>query len=145
MNFFHGPGKNINLKKLVSVTTDGALSMVEKENGLIALLRKDPEIPAFFSYHCILHQEQLCSKLKCGELKMTMDTVTRTVSFILAHPLKNRQFCSLVEEFESAYPDLAMHAEVRWLSRGNVLDRFMELLPVVRIFLKEKARRDLSP
>lgn len=68
---------------------------------------------------------------------MEMDTVTRTVNFILAHALKHRQFRSLVEEFESAYPDLAMHAEVRWLSRGNVLDRFMESLPVECIFLKE--------
>ncbi|KAK9977291.1 hypothetical protein ABG768_019112 [Culter alburnus] len=133
MSFFRGPGKNINMKKLVSVTTDGAPSMVGREKGLIALLRKDPDIPAFFSYHCILHQEQLCSKLKCGQLKMTMDTVTRTINFILAHALKHRH----------AYPDLTMHAEVIWLSRGNVLDRFMELLPVVRIFLKEKGRRDL--
>uniref|UniRef100_A0A672IJ75 HAT C-terminal dimerisation domain-containing protein n=1 Tax=Salarias fasciatus TaxID=181472 RepID=A0A672IJ75_SALFA len=143
MTFFHGPGININLKKLVSVTTDGAPSMVGKEKGLIALLRNDSQMPNFFSYHCILHQEQLCSKLRGGELKVTMDSVTRTVNFILAHALKHRQFRSLVEEFQSAYPDLAMHAEVRWLSRGKVLDRFMELLPAVRIFLEEKGRHDL--
>lgn len=109
------------------MTTDGAPSMVGKEKGLIALLRNDPEMPDFFSYHCILHQEQLCSKLRGGELKVTMDSVTRTVNFILAHALKHRQFRSLVEEFQSAYSvcalklfplpytDLAMHAEVRWL------------------------------
>ncbi|KAJ3607182.1 hypothetical protein NHX12_026695 [Muraenolepis orangiensis] len=85
MSFFHGPGKNINLKKLVSLTTDGAPSMVGKEKGFIALLRKDPETPDFFSYHCILHQEQLCSKLRGGELKVTMDSVTRKQSILFLH------------------------------------------------------------
>ncbi|XP_073668196.1 general transcription factor II-I repeat domain-containing protein 2-like [Paramisgurnus dabryanus] len=142
-NFFHGPGNSINLKNLVSVTTDGAPSMVGKEKGLIALLRKDPEMSAFFSYHCILHQEQLCSKLRGGALKETMDSVVRIVNFILAHALKHRQFRSLVEECESAYGDLAMHAEVRWLSRGKVLCRFMQLLPAVRMFLEEKGQHNL--
>ena len=143
MRFFRGPGKTINLKNLVSVTTDGAPSMIGKEKAVIALLRSDPEIPEFFSYHCILHQEQLCNKLRGGELKVTMDSATKTVNFIMAHALKHRQFRSLVEEFYDEYSDLAMHAEVRWLSPGKVLDRFMELLPAVRTFLKEKGRRDL--
>ena len=45
MFFFRGPGKTINLKNLVSVTTDGAPSVIGKEKGVIALLRNDPEIP----------------------------------------------------------------------------------------------------
>ena len=48
-----------------------------------------------------------------------------------------------MEEFHGDYSDLTMHAEVRWLSRGKVLDRFMELLPAMRTFMEEKGRRDL--
>ena len=92
--------------------------------------------PNFFSYHCILHQEQLCSKLRSGKVKVIMDSVTRTINFILAHALKHRQFRPLVKEFESAYV-------VRWLRRGNVLHRFMELLPAVRTFLVVKGRPNL--
>jgi len=62
--------------------------MIGKEKGVIALLRNDPEIPEFFSYHCILDQEQLCSKLRGGELKATMDFANKTVNFIMAHALK---------------------------------------------------------
>jgi len=88
MSFFRGPSKTINLKNLVSVTTDGAPSMIGKEKGVTALLRSDPEIPEFFSYHCILHQEELRSKLRGGELKVAMDSVTKIVNFIMAHALK---------------------------------------------------------
>ena len=72
---------------------------------------------------------------------MTMDSVTKTVNFVTAHAMKHRQFRSSVEEFHGEYPDLKMHAEVRWLSRRKLQDRFMELLPAVRTFLEEKGRQ----
>jgi len=55
MSLFCWPGKTINWKNLVSMTTDGAPSMVGKEKRVVALLRNDPEKPGFLSYHCILH------------------------------------------------------------------------------------------
>jgi len=73
-------------KKLVSVTANEAPSMVGKENGVIAFLGNDPDMLEF-SYR-ILHQEQLCSKLRSGELKVAMDSVTKTVTFIMAHTIK---------------------------------------------------------
>jgi len=57
--------------------------------------------------------------------------------------VKHGQFRSLAEEFLGEFSDLTIHAEVRWLSRGKVLDRFIELLPAVRTFLDEMGRRDL--
>ena len=143
MTFFKGPGKRVVLNKLVSITTDGAPSMVGKDKGLIALFRKNNDIPEFFAYHCILHQEQLCCKLKKGGLRDTMEKVVKIVNFIIAHALKHRQFKSLLEEYETYYNDLSLHSQVRWLSRGKVLARFMELLPVIREFVQEMCRNDL--
>lgn len=143
MGFFRGPGREIDLGKLVSITTDGAPSMVGKEKGLVALLRKEPAVSDFFAYHCILHQEQLCCKLKGGELKTTMGKVVKVVNYIRSHALKHRQFRTLVEEYETQYQDLTLHAEVRWLSRGIVLEKFMDLLPVIREFITQKKQADL--
>uniref|UniRef100_A0A3Q1BGI0 DUF4371 domain-containing protein n=1 Tax=Amphiprion ocellaris TaxID=80972 RepID=A0A3Q1BGI0_AMPOC len=53
IDFFRGPGREIDLGKLVSITSDGAPSMVGKERGLVALMRKDA-VPDFFAYHCIV-------------------------------------------------------------------------------------------
>ena len=57
MMFFKGPGKRVVLNKLVSITTDGAPSMVGKDKGLIALFRKNNDIPEFF-----LHTTAYCTK-----------------------------------------------------------------------------------
>lgn len=143
MDFFRGPGREIDLGKLVSITTDGAPSMVGKDRGLVALMRKEDAFPDFFAYHCILHQEQLCCKLRGGELKATMGKVVKVVNYIRGHALKHRQFRTLAEEYDTHYQDLTLHAEVRWLSRGIVLEKFVDLLPVIRAFIAQRKHADL--
>jgi hypothetical protein len=39
---------------------------------------------------------------------------------------------------ETAYTDLPLFSNVRWLSRGNVLNRFMSRLQAIKVFLDEK-------
>ncbi len=52
---------NILASSVVSITTDGAPSMTGKHKGLVAEIRKiSPDLLAF---HCIVHQQALCSKL----------------------------------------------------------------------------------
>jgi hypothetical protein len=84
------------MKKLISVTTDGAPAMVERRLGLIGLLMADNDFPDFQAYHCIIHQQALCSKLKDDALKNVMDIVVKIVNFIRANPLKHRQFKTLL-------------------------------------------------
>ena len=48
--------KNIQIKKLVSITTDGAPVMLGVNAGFIALCRNDPEFPSSLNYHCVIHQ-----------------------------------------------------------------------------------------
>ncbi|XP_072397972.1 protein FAM200C-like [Diabrotica undecimpunctata] len=45
--------------KLVCITTDGARSMTGVNNGFVALCRANDDIPSFFSFHCIIHQQVL--------------------------------------------------------------------------------------
>lgn len=49
--------------KLVSITTDGAPAMVGRSNGFIAKCREDDAFPDFLNYHCIIHQQALCTKM----------------------------------------------------------------------------------
>lgn len=52
--------------KLMVVTTDGAPSMVDRRNGLVARLRQkvlESNGSPPLNIHCIIHQQNLCSKM----------------------------------------------------------------------------------
>jgi hypothetical protein len=54
---------NVPIHKLVSITTDGAPAMTNENVGLTGLCKKDPAFPDFFSYHCVIHWQALCTKV----------------------------------------------------------------------------------
>jgi len=56
---------DIKLNNLSGVITDGASSMVGKNEGLVALIKKEMSTCGalkLMQYHCIIHQENLCAK-----------------------------------------------------------------------------------
>ncbi|XP_076802838.1 general transcription factor II-I repeat domain-containing protein 2B-like isoform X2 [Clavelina lepadiformis] len=127
--------KNLPLDKLISVCTDGAPCMVGKHKGFVALLREHENRP-ILSYHCILHQEALCAQTCGKQFGEVMGVVISVVNFIIARALKHRQFKALLDEVGNSYPGLLLHSNVRWLSRGKVLNRFAACLREIRTFLE---------
>ena len=91
--------------------------------------------------HCIVHQENLCSKISNSALNDVISTVTKIVNFLVARSATtHRLFRSLLEEMETSYRDLHLHCSVRWLSRGKVLLRFVECLVEIKAFLIEQGK-----
>ncbi|MBO1765133.1 hypothetical protein JQN64_28600, partial [Escherichia coli] len=113
--------------KISSIATDGAPSMVGCHKGLVALLRQSGLFPNFVAYHCIIHQEALCAKY--ANIEDVMLTIVRVINFIRTRALNRREFRVLMDEVNSEYGDLLLHSEVRWLSRGRILERFSVCLP----------------
>lgn len=91
-----------------------------------------------YFYHCIIHQESLCAKALNMEHVMTK--VIQVVNFIRSKGLNHRQFNSFLEEFGSEHSGVPYHTEVRWLSRGKVLKRFLELHEAICQFLNGKGK-----
>uniref|UniRef100_A0A8C8SQM6 SPIN-DOC-like zinc-finger domain-containing protein n=1 Tax=Pelusios castaneus TaxID=367368 RepID=A0A8C8SQM6_9SAUR len=125
--------------KLVSVTTDGAPSMVGSMKGVVARINQEMDKHNHsrpIAIHCLIHQQALC----CKSLKWdsVMKVVVSCVNFIRAHALNHRQFQEFLSELNVAYEDILYHTEVRWLSQGRVLKRFYDLLPQVSAFLLSK-------
>uniref|UniRef100_A0A8C1LJ55 DUF4371 domain-containing protein n=2 Tax=Cyprinus carpio TaxID=7962 RepID=A0A8C1LJ55_CYPCA len=117
---------------LVACCTDGAASMMGKNKGFNARLKE--KAPYCLVFHCMIHRQALASKHLSDELNETMKTVVKIVNFIKARPVNKRIFAELCED--EVHQTLLLHTEVRWLSRGQVLVRFIELKEKIKEFLK---------
>ena len=71
-------------------------------------------------------------------LKEATNQVIEMVYFIKTGPLKSRIFELLCMVMNSRYVRLLLYTDVRWLSKGNVLSRVIELQKELLIFLKMK-------
>jgi hypothetical protein len=83
---------DLNLTNLEGLVTDGVPAMVGKNEGLVALLRKEPELGGrdFVHYHCLIHQEDLCAKTIGFD--NAMKVIMRVINFIRTRGLNHRQF-----------------------------------------------------
>ncbi|XP_051837153.1 general transcription factor II-I repeat domain-containing protein 2-like [Antechinus flavipes] len=130
-------GLELDWAKLVSVTTDGAPSMVGSKKGVITCINQEMDKHNHshpIAIHGLIHQQALCSKsLKWDSV---MKIVVSCVNFMRANALNHRQFQQFLSELNVEYGDV--HTEVHWLSRGRVLKRFYDLLPQITTFLLSK-------
>uniref|UniRef100_A0A3B3HZV5 Uncharacterized protein n=1 Tax=Oryzias latipes TaxID=8090 RepID=A0A3B3HZV5_ORYLA len=133
-NFF--VEKKVPVQKLVSVTTDGAPAMTGRHVGFIAQCKNDPDFPKFLHYHCIIHQQAICAKVTGFDHVMT--PVVKIINSIRSKAKQHRMFKMLMDELSAEYGDLLLHTEIRWLSRGRILQRFLSLLGEIKEFMKSK-------
>ena len=130
--------------KLCGVATDGAPAMTGERKGMASMVcaKVKESRGEAVRMHCIIHQEALCAKtVQLGDV---MNTVVKTVNIIRARGLYHREFQAFLSDVDAEYGDVLYHSEVRWLSRGTVLQRFYSLRSESRSeidqFLKEKGR-----
>ena len=94
------------------VVTDGAPAMADKpllpKTQRLVKLREDNGFAAqnshLMKYHCIVHQENLCTKA----LKMdnVMQIIIKTVNFIRAKGLNHHQFQESLKSIDAGYGDI---------------------------------------
>jgi len=127
--------QQLDLSKLLSVCIDGAVSMIGKAAGAVALLDSFSGLPSL-KYHCIIHQESMCGNVL--NLQHVMVPFVKCVKRISARGLNRRQFREDCELLDEEYGDLIFHNKVRWLSRRQVLKQFWKMKHTVHDFLEEK-------
>ena len=69
-----------------------------------------------------------------------MTVVVKTVNLILSRGLNHRQFQEFLKQFEAEYGDLTYFSNVRWLSRGKMLERVYALREEIAMFLESKGQ-----
>jgi hypothetical protein len=66
-----------------------------------------------------------------------MSSVAKIINFIFVRPLHKREFSALLLESDSGNC-LLMYNNVRWLSRGKVLERYVDTFEEIKDFLDRK-------
>ena len=75
----------------------------------------------------MLHRQSLASKGMEPDLHSVLNTAVAAVNFVKSRALQSRLFGQLCREMDAGHDTLLYHSEVRWLSRGKVLQRVFEL------------------
>lgn len=89
------------------MTTGGAPAMMGKNSGFVQLLRK-MLVRLVLAFHCVIHQENLCSKFSSNILNDVMSTVVKSFNEVVALS-SCRDIKAVLEEMESYYSDFLMH------------------------------------
>ncbi|XP_053495532.1 zinc finger BED domain-containing protein 5-like [Ictalurus furcatus] len=124
------------LEKLVSMTTDGAPAVIGRHSGVIAHCKVDPDFPKFLNYHCIIHQQAICTTVMGFDHVVT--PVILIINSIRAKSKQHRCLKLFLDEISAECDDLLLHTEVRWLSRSKVLHHFISLLSEIKAFMEAR-------
>ena len=123
----------ISFHNVTAIATDGAPSMVGKYKGFLAIVKK--ENANIRTVHCVCHRQHLVAKNLTDELHSALQVFIKTINKIKANPLNSRLFAKLCMENDEVFNQLLLHTEVRWLSKGNCLQRLVIIYDSVAEFL----------
>ena len=123
----------------VSFCTDGAPTILGARHGFTARVRKiNPSVQVI---HCLLYRKNLAAQHLSLDLSAVMKVVVGVVNFIKASAVNPRLFKQLCVDHGSQFRQhLLFYSNVRWLSRGKLLRRLIDLR-TEQVFLNEKNHR----
>ena len=112
---------------------NGAPSMTGTYKGFVAYLEK--AISGVFGIHYVIHRQHPVSKKLSGRLHDAFHIVIKVVSHIKSNSLQDRLFRESCNQNGEDFERLVLHTEVRWLSKGSCLQRFIILWDSIVSFL----------
>nr|XP_025038756.1 zinc finger BED domain-containing protein 5-like [Pelodiscus sinensis] len=125
---------DIDWKKCVGLSSDGARAMAESRTGLVPRIRA--VVPDCVWVHCNIHREVLAVKTMPSLLSSTLQECVKFINYIKSRPLNSRIFTALCNKLGSEHEHLLLHYKVRWLSKGNIFKRLFEMKDEVLLFLE---------
>ncbi|XP_040278289.1 protein ZBED8-like [Bufo bufo] len=126
---------NLSWDMVSAVCSDGAPAMLGRKSGFGALVKADA--PHIIVTHCILHRHALATKTLPPKLAEVLKIVVECVNYVRNSALRHRIFRELCKEMGSEFEVLLYQSNVRWLSRGQVLNRVFAVRVELALFLQE--------
>lgn len=130
------------LKKMVGFSSNGASSMKGIQRGLATKVQSD--IPHLVVVHCIAHREALTTNDASSrflKLKIVDKMVNKVYSWLGKSIKYHGDLRELMESFQMDKLEVLQIHHVRWLSRGQVMERLIKIMPTL---LEEWKREDIK-
>ncbi|KAF2347853.1 Ribonuclease H-like domain [Trinorchestia longiramus] len=118
-----------------AVVSDGAPVMLGQKSAFSSLVKANA--PHIIVTHCVLHRHALATKILPPKLAEVLKIVVECVNYVRNRALNHRIFKELCNEMGSESEVLLYHSNVRWLSRGKVLNRVFAMRVELALFLLE--------
>ncbi|KAF2345157.1 protein of unknown function DUF4371 [Trinorchestia longiramus] len=118
-----------------AVCSDGAPVMLGQKSGFSLLVKANA--PHIIVTHCVLHRHALATKTLPPKLAEVLKIIVECVNYGRKRALNHRIFKELCNEIGSESEVLLYHSNVRWLSRGNVLNCVFVVRVKLALFLQE--------
>ncbi|KAH7277645.1 hypothetical protein KP509_39G060800 [Ceratopteris richardii] len=120
-------------QKLIAIATDGASVMIGSKTGVVA--RFQSSMPRIMGVHCIAHRQALAAKdgfISHPHVFAFVDKVASKVySWLGKSSKRHAEMWQLMHEFAIMDGKALQIHSIRWLSRGQVMERLVNIMPVV--------------
>ena len=133
---------NIPMENILSIAADGAPAMMGRKSGVLKLVKD--EVLDLTTIHCVVHRENLVAQKLGEKLEHVLRSVIRVVNLMKSHPKMERMFRKFCEDLDEDHVRLILHTNVRWLSTGNCLERFLSLYDTILRFAIEYPRSEFT-
>ncbi|KAH7428981.1 hypothetical protein KP509_09G025500 [Ceratopteris richardii] len=131
----------LQIEKLIAIATDGASVMIGHKTGVVA--RFQALMPHIMGIHCIAHRQALVAKegfVSHPHVFAFVDKVASKVySWLGKSSKRHAEMWQLMHEFAIMDGKALQIHSIRWLSRGQVMERMVHIMPVV---LEQWKRRE---
>ena len=116
---------------MCGVCADGAPVMLGSKSGF--QLRVKKLAPQEKGIHCMIHRYTLASKTLPVSLQEVLEFVIKIVNYVKTQALNTRLFKELCKDMNADQDVLLFYTAVRWLSKGNVINRVFEMKGEIKV------------
>ena len=116
--------------------------MLGKQNGFIAHMKE--LCLSILAVYCVIHWHHLVAKKNSSDFHESLRVVVQTVNKITSHSKYDRLFRKFCIDTEQEHVRLILHTEIRRLSKGNSLARFVKLLNTIVNFLENLNKNNFA-
>ena len=121
-------------KRVWGIRTDGAPAMLGSKSGLQSRVKK--LAPQAKGIHCMIHRYALASKTLSVSLQEVHKSVIKIVNYVNTQALDTLIFKELCKDRNADLEVLLFYTAVRWLSKGNAINRVFEMKDEIKLFLE---------